>query len=164
MKYLALILLLLSGCGYQFAGGKMPGDFRTLYLPLAINTTAEPLLENALASPVTAVLARQQGIELVESEQAAEAVLLSTIKSYEVEPISYGSDDRITEFQAALTVRYELKQRETGRLIWQAELKHQQSYRAAADKNSQEDLEAAAIDSMAKNLADDLVYRLVTRF
>lgn len=164
MKILALVFLLLTGCGYQFVGGQLPGDSNSLYVPLAINETTEPLLENTLAGPVTAVLARQRGFQLLESEQEADAILSSVITEYTLKPISYGSDDRITEFQSTLKVHYALKQRQTGKLLWQSDFTQLASYRAATDKNAQEDLEAAAIETMVRTLADDLVYRLVTRF
>lgn len=164
MKLAALLLLLCAGCGYQFTGGRLPGDVRLLRLPLAVNQTSEPLLENVLAVPLTAVLARQQAVELVESEALSEAVLQATIIDYSVEPTSYDSNDRISVFTATLVVQFTLKQRSDGKLLWQGDLQRQETYRAAVDKNQQEDLESFAIETMAKNIADDLLYRLVTRF
>ncbi len=161
MKLAALLLLFFAGCGYQFAGGSLPADVRLLKLPLAVNMTTEPLLENILAVPLTAVLARQQAVELVES--GPEAVLQATITDYYVDPTSYDSNDRISVFRATLKVHFALK-RQDGKLLWQGDLQRQQTYRAAVDKNQQEDLESVAIESMARDIADDLLYRLVTRF
>ncbi|WP_020675825.1 LPS assembly lipoprotein LptE [Geopsychrobacter electrodiphilus] len=164
MKSLILLLLLLSGCGYQFSGGQLPGDIRLLYLPLAANRTAEPLLENKLAGPVTAVLARQKGVELVASESHADAVLNGTISRYSVIPISYDANDRISVLQATMVVRYQLVQQRDGKLLWQGDLMRQETYNAVVDKNAQEDLESIAIEMLAKNIADDLLSRLVNRF
>jgi len=164
MKLAVLLLLLFSGCGYQFTGGGLPGDVRLLNLPLAVNQTAEPLLENALAAPLTAVLARQKSIEVVESASRSEAVLQATITDYLVEPASYDSNDRISAFTATLIVHFTLTQQKDGKLLWQGDLQRQETYSAAVDKNKQEDLEAIAIEAMAKNIADDLLYRLVARF
>ena len=164
MKLTVLLLLFVAGCGYQFAGGKLPGDVQYLSLPIAINKTAEPLLENVLSAPLSAVLARQQHIELVESDELAEAVLQATITDYTVVPISYSSNDRISAFNASLTINFTLRRQVDGKLIWQGTLQRQTTYSAAADKNLQEDLESIAIESMAKDIADDLIYRLVTRF
>lgn len=164
MKTLLALLILLAGCGYQFGGGQLPGEVSRLYLPLATNLTTEPLLENLLAPPVTAVLARQQGVIMVESRAASEATLQGVISSYAVEPLSYDSNDRISEYQITLKVHYELKKSTTGRLLWQGEFSRQQSYRAAIDKNQQEDLESQAQEAIMDDLADDLLNRLVTRF
>ena len=164
MRLAALLLLLLSGCGYQFSGGTLPGDVNLLRLPLATNQTSEPLLETFLAAPLTAVLARQRGVEIVESVSVADAVLQATITEYFVEPISYDSNDRISVFRATIKVHFALQQRSDGRLLWQGDFERQESYPAAVDKNQQEDLESTAIESMSKAVADDLIYRLVTRF
>jgi len=164
MKWLFVALLGLAGCGYQFSGGRLPGDMRLLYLPLAINRTAEPLLENMLSGPVTAVLARQQGLELVSSEKHADAVLYGTIVSYSVVPISYDSNDRISVLQATMAVHYKLVQQPNGKLLWQGDLQRQENYSAVADKNKQEDLESVAIEAIVQNIVDDLLSRLVTRF
>ncbi len=158
-----LLILALSGCGYHVVGGQLPGNVRYLYVPLAINTTTEPLLETALAGPVTAVLARQQGVELTAAKEQAEAVLEATITRYEVAPTSYDANDRISVLQATLLVHFALKLN-SGKLLWQGDLMRQGSYRAAVDKNQQEDLEALAIEALAGNIADDLLSRLVTRF
>lgn len=164
MRLTALLFLLFTGCGYQFGGGRLPGDVRLLYFPLAINTTAEPFIENQLAGPVTAVLARQREIQLVESLVQAEALLQATVTRYGVKPLSYDSNDRISEFLATLQVHFRLTRQSNGRLLWQGDLLRQESYRAAVDKNQQEDLELGALDRMVKNIADDLAYQLVTRF
>jgi outer membrane lipopolysaccharide assembly protein LptE/RlpB len=164
MRLAALLLLFVAGCGYQFAGGRLPGDVRLLKMPLAVNRTAEPLLENVLAAPLTAVLARQQGVELVESESDSEAVLQALISDYYVEPLAYDSNDRISSYRATMLVSFTLKQRPDGKLLWQGDLRRQATYSAAVDKNQQEDFESMAIESMAKDIADDLLNRLVNRF
>ncbi len=159
-----LLLLILTGCGYQFAEGQLPNGIERLYLPMAVNSTTEPLLENLLSGPLTAVLARQKRVELVESAAQADAVLQTSFSHYSVEPVSYDSNDRISSFQASLKVHFALKSASDGRLIMQGDLERQESYTASVDKNQQEDLEAAALETMVKNIADDLIFRLVSRF
>lgn len=164
MRLATLLLVLVAGCGYQFAGGRLPGDVRLLALPLAVNETTEPLLENVLAAPLTAVLARQQAVELVASEAVSEAVLQAIITDYAVEPASYDSNDRISVFRATLKVHFSLKRQVDSKLLWQGDLQRQETYRAVVDKNRQEDLESIAIESMTRDIADDLLYRLLSRF
>ncbi|MCF6179846.1 MAG: hypothetical protein L3J63_10730, partial [Geopsychrobacter sp.] len=70
-----LLVLLIAGCGYQFSGGELPGNVQRLYIPLARNQTAEPLIENILALPVIAVFARQKGVDIVKDPAHADAIL-----------------------------------------------------------------------------------------
>lgn len=164
MRLTVLLFLLFAGCGYHFSGGSLPEGIRLLNLPLAVNKTSEPLLENVLAAPLTAVLARQKAIELVESEAGSEAVLQATITDYHADPTSYDSNDRISVYTATIVVHFSLKRQKDGKIIWQGELQRQETYVAAIDKNQQEDLESIVIESMVNNIADDLLYRLITRF
>ena len=164
MRLTVLLFLLFAGCGYHLSGGSLPEDVRLLNVPLAVNKTSEPLLENVLAAPLTAVLARQKAVELVESASGSEAVLQAIITDYNVEPTSYDSNDRISVYTATIVVHFSLSQQKDGKILWQGELQRQETYVAAVDKNQQEDLESVAIESMAKNIADDLLYLLITRF
>lgn len=164
MRIALLFVLLIAGCGYQFSGGELPGNVQRLYVPLARNLTAEPLIENILALPVTAVLARQKGVDIVEDPTRADAILQAVITKYSVEPLSYNSTDRISVLYATLVVSFSLVDSSDGRLLWQGTIERLESYQAAVDKNQQEDFESVAIETMAKNIADDLISRLVTKF
>jgi outer membrane lipopolysaccharide assembly protein LptE/RlpB len=164
MRLVVLLVLLVSGCGYQLAGGRLPGDLGRLYVSLAANRTTEPLLETKLARPVTAVLGRQKGFRLVATAEQADALLNGTIVTYSVVPISFDANDRISVLQISMLVRYQLLQQADGKLLWQGDLQRSETYSAVADKNRQEDLESLALEALAKNIADDLLSRLITRF
>lgn len=164
MRALILFLLLLAGCGYHWSDGNLPGQVRDLYLEQPFNSTRKPLLENFLTRPLAVKLGRQQGIILHNRVQEAEAVLRSEIVGYRVEPLSYAGNDRISTYQATLTIRFTLKRQADGVLLWQGQLERHETYAAVVDKNRQEDLEAIAQQSLAEDIADDLLQRLVMEF
>lgn len=159
-----LLLLMVAGCGYQFGAGSLPGEVRHLYLAQATNHTLEPLLENYLGRPLTAALARQPQVSISNTPEAAEAILNADITAYRLQPLSYDSSDRISEYQATMVVRFSLRRTSDEQLLWQGELQRQESYNAASDKNYQEDLEVVAQQALAEDIASDLLHRLITRF
>jgi len=168
MKPLALLCLLLSlcACGYHFPGksGSLPGDVKTLYIPLFVNRTAEPQLENRLTSVVSEVFARNEHISQVESPKLAEAVLEGEISAYRSQPLSYDKNDNISKYRSTMEVTAKLRQVSDGRLLWQGNLNWEGDYVAADDKAVQEDLEQAAIEEITRRLAEELFYRMLDNF
>ena len=161
-----LMLLTLVGCGYHFPGksGSLPGGVQSLYIPLFVNRTAKPQLENKLSSRVSEVFARNGNISLVEQRSQAEAVLEGVISSYNSRAISYDQNDDISEYRATVTVEAKLRQVEDGHLLWSGIVTWDENYIAADDKGTQSDLEDEAIDEIGLRLSEELLYRLLDDF
>jgi len=168
MRCLAALCLLLglTACGYHFYGqtGALPGGVRSIYIPLFINKTAEPQLENRLSSVVSEVFARNEKLSQVESADRAKAVLEGVISSYHSTPLSYDKHDNISEYRSTMVVDAKLRQVSDGRLLWQGSVTWHADYIAAADKALQEDLEQVAINEINRRLAEELFYRLLENF
>lgn len=168
MKFLAALCLLLgvSACGYHFPGqtGTLPGGVKNIYIPLFVNKTSEPQLENRLSSVVSEVFARNGKISQVESAKQAEAVLEGVISSYRTTPLSYDKFDNISEYRSTMVVDAKLRRVSDGRLLWQGSVTWYADYVAAADKTIQGDLEKDAIDEINRRLAEELFYRLLDNF
>jgi outer membrane lipopolysaccharide assembly protein LptE/RlpB len=160
------LLLLIAGCGYHFSGkgGALPGGVQRLHIPLFVNQTAKPQLENRLSSRVSEVFARNGNISLVEQHSQAEAVLEGTIISYAARPLSYNQKDAISEYRATMTVEVKLRQVKDGRLLWSGTSSWYENYSAASDKGLQYDRENDAITEINLRLSEELLYRLLDDF
>lgn len=163
---LFLLVLLLFGCGYHFPGqgGALPGSVQTLLVPLFINQTAEPQLENDLTNRVSERLARHKQVTVVEQRERADARLQGTIGHYSSRAIAYDSNDDISEYQATMVLNVKLLSLSADEVLWQNSLSWQVEYAAANDKALQQDLEQAAIEELNKRLADELLFRLLDDF
>jgi len=168
MRFFLVFILLSSllGCGYHFPGqsGALPEGVEKLYVPLFINKTAEPQLENKMTSRVSEVFSRNNKISQVEKSEYAEAVLLGTIRDYETRAVSYGSNDNIGEYRSTMVVDVVLQQADTERSLWQGNVSWSDEYSASDDKNLQEDLEQQAIDEITLRLAEEILYQLLDDF
>jgi outer membrane lipopolysaccharide assembly protein LptE/RlpB len=159
---LLLFCLLAAGCGYQLSGGQLPAGIKSLYLPLAENTTREPKLENILAAPLTRVLARQRHLQLLtDANASADAVLRSRILSYWIQPAAYDANDRISEYLLTIKLEFSLYHQAEGRLLWQERFERAETYQAPPNKNQQEILRQQAQVVLLQKVADDLIYRLL---
>ncbi len=163
---LLTLLTLLGGCGYHFPGqgGALPAGVEKLYVPLFINKTTEPQLENYLSSRVSEVFSRNKQVSLVESPNDADAVLEGVIRSYSSRALSYNQNDNISEYRSTMVVDASLRQVGTEQLLWQGSVSWQNQYAAADDKALQQDLERQAIDEITLRLAEDLLYKMLDDF
>jgi outer membrane lipopolysaccharide assembly protein LptE/RlpB len=162
----ALLVLALFGCGYSFNGGQdaLPGQVERLYLPLFVNQTTEPRLENQLSRDISEVFGRRPDISQVESVLQAEAILEGIIVDYSIRALSYDDKDNIVEYRALMTVEAKLRQVADGRLLWQGQVSWDDEYNAADDKSLQEDLERDAIEEISLRIAEELLSRLYDNF
>lgn len=165
-RLLLLLLLVLTGCGYHFSGqgGELPGGGKKLYLPLFVNRTAEPRLENRLASDLSLVFARNSAIAQVEQRELAEAVLEGVISSYSTRAVSYDRNDDISEYRATMSVDVKLRAVADGRLLWQGTVSWSDEYLAADDKNLQADYEREAKEEISMRVAEEILSRLMDDF
>lgn len=164
---LLVVILCLSGCGYYFPGqgGTVPGQVNSIYIPLFVNRTAEPQLENRLTNKVSEVFSRRKSLSQVERPDLAEAILKGKIESYRSRPLAYDSQDNISEYRATMQVSAELlggSEQQT--VLWQAAETWSVDYLAADDKTRQEDLEDLAIEELSLRLAENLFYKFLDDF
>jgi hypothetical protein len=168
MRALAVVFLLITllGCGYQVPGkdASLPGGVQKLYLPLFVNRTAEPRLENLLGNRVSEVFARNASISQVEKRERAEAVLEGIISSYTNQALAYDKNDDISEYRATMVIDVALRQVADGRLLWQGKLSWSSEYLAEDDKTLQDNLEANATEEIGLRLAEELLSRLQDDF
>jgi len=169
MKLSALLILLcccLSGCGYHFSGGSgvLPAEIEKLYVPLFVNLTAEPQLEQRLTTRVSEVFSRNSEIIQVEKIQFADAVLLGTINDYHSQALAYDRNDAIGMYRATMSVNVFLRKIDTKETVWEKNVRWSQEYRAEEDKGAQEDFERQAIEEVSLRLAEEIYYQLFDAF
>ncbi len=166
-RWCLFLLLLLSACGYHVPGrgGGLPGGIERVYVEPFVNQTSEPQLENRLTNDISAVLARNTAISLVESDTAAQAILRGTLLRYRSRALSYDKNDDISEYRATLVITAELKQPAPERnLLWRRTLNWSVDYAAADAKQLQEDLESLAQEELSQRLAEELYFQLLDDF
>ncbi|MEE4253166.1 MAG: LptE family protein [Desulfuromusa sp.] len=169
MRFFSLFIILffcLVGCGYHFPGqgGALPGGVEKIYIPLFVNKTAEPQLENKLTSRISEVFSRNSKISQVEKKESAEAILEGTIRAYKSRALSYDPNDDIGEYRATMIVDVVLRKPDSEEFLWKRAVTWSEEYSSAADKNNQYSLEKVAIDEITLRLAEEILYQLLDDF
>lgn len=161
-----LLVLSLFGCGYHLQGkdDTLPAGVRYVHVAILHNATYEPFLENAVTGALLDRLIRSPGVELVNDPDRADALLTGTVAHYDTKSLSYDGRDRIAEYRARMTVEVALRQADNAQVLWKGRSSWTEDYVASTDKALEDDREKAAIEEIARRLADDIYSRMVDDF
>ena len=119
---LLLLLPLLSGCWYGFAGGGLPDHVRTVAIIPFDNLTTSPDLQIELAEALEDGVQRWLHLRPAPEERA-DAVIRGTLRRFETDiPISLSADrDQISSGRrrVELAVDIAIVDQTTGRTLWE---------------------------------------------
>lgn len=118
LAVLAIPLFLLNGCvGYKL-GSMLPADIKTVYIPMFVNKTTEPMIEiDATDAAIREI--QQDGSLRVVNEEEADAVLEVTLTSYTLSPLAYDktAKTKADEYRMTLVASVVLKRRATDEVV-----------------------------------------------
>ena len=119
----ALLLLLGSGCGYQFAGkGEgFPKDVKTVFVETLVNRSREVGIESELSSALRSELRQRGQLQVVDSPERADAVLTGVVRSFDSRVVAVNREDEVLQFEMALVVDMNLRRRSPDELLWRTQ-------------------------------------------
>ena len=149
---LFLLVSLPGGCGYYFPH-VYAGPERTIYLPDWKNRTQELGLDAKIYHSLSRWFQKSPGISITKQKDKADLILAGEIMSIDLPSISYGPNYRTKAIKVTLQVRYILKDRKSGKVLWEVG-KETWTEATSSGSGSAVDLdnEAAAL----KQIIDDL--------
>jgi outer membrane lipopolysaccharide assembly protein LptE/RlpB len=165
--FVFLVVIVLSGCGYHTPGASdnwVGGDARSVNIQLFINQTGQPYLDNYMTDALVSELSRSRFLTITENPELADLLLVGEVKHFSSYAISYGSNDRITDYRATMTVAARLVRSGSSEVLWQENLQRSEDYLATLDKNLQESGERLAAIQVAQRLAEDINAHLLNSF
>lgn len=163
---LVLLLLLLSGCGYQFErpAGTWQGTAPLLYVELLDNRTTRAFLENEATTQVVERFGRSRRFQVTEDPARAQLVLGGRLDSYGTTAVAYNQADDILVYRAQLTAAVALSRQDNGKILWKGQLTETEEFSASNDRALQQVNEKGAIRRLCQLLADDLFARVSDDF
>ena len=151
-----------AGCtqlGYNL-GSMLPPEIETVYIPVFVNETDEPLLE------VEATRAAQEAIQVdgslkIANEADADAVLRVNLIEYKIVPIAFREDKATAadEYRIYLTAGFAMTRKETEEVLAQSSrVLGESTFLLEGDLTSSKKL---ALPEAADDLAHDIVEQIV---
>ncbi|MBW2186166.1 MAG: hypothetical protein JRG71_07130 [Deltaproteobacteria bacterium] len=161
-----VVLTLLSGCGYHLPGRgeSLPDDIQSIVVVPFTNKTTEPFIENQLTNEVRDQFSRRRTLDVVASEEQADAVMSGVITSYRSHSVTYDENDDITEYRVTMTVDAKLVRTNGEDVIWQGVVSWHEEFFASDDRAEQDYHESEVQDDVSRRLAQELYNRLTDNF
>jgi hypothetical protein len=119
--FLLLFLACLSGCvGYRL-GSTLPPDVKKVYVPLFLNKSREPLIENDATAATIAELQKDGTLKVVNAENA-DVILECTLTAVSLNPLRYDRTDvtKPNEYRITLAASFTLKRIGSQELLCEA--------------------------------------------
>lgn len=118
---LALTILALGGCGYQFSGkgDAFPKDVQTIFIEPFVNRSRDVGLEGEIATALKSEFRRQGQLRVVDRLDQADAILSGVVRSFDQRVVSVNREDEAFQYEASLLVDMRLRRRNPDELLWE---------------------------------------------
>lgn len=113
---LALLTLLVAGCGYSFTPGKVREGLDTVGVAYFENRSTEPDVEVPLTEAILRGLIEDRRLRIAD-EAVADAVLYGVIRRYEFNESFFGADRQAEEYRVDIEVEVQMVDRRSGETI-----------------------------------------------
>jgi hypothetical protein len=110
---LLLASLLLTGCGYRFAG-----EEESVFVDTFTNKTGEAYAENIFRSAFISRFVQEGRFKLARSRGEADLICRGTVRSLQAAPLAYKATNLSAEDRITVTLEISFDERESGRVIW----------------------------------------------
>ena len=161
-----VLLLALSACGYNFRGqvNNLPGDVRTVAIPVFANHTGEVRIESIITDQVIFQFTRSQQLRVVSLGQA-DAVLRGSIDQVTIEDVAYTTAETSRQRRITITINAKLVRTSDGSVLWQdPRLRQRRTYNVGDNPQANEQAKQEAIVELAQDLAETLHDRVFENF
>ncbi|MCX7982505.1 MAG: LPS assembly lipoprotein LptE [Syntrophales bacterium] len=160
------VLAIIVGCGYQFGTGEVNSKdvVLSIYVAPFENRTREAYLHNFLRNALVDWFIKATRFRVVTREEEADLTLEGKIRLMHTLPVSYRSGNLAAEEKVHVSMEVTLKDRRTGRIIWEEKnMTGEQEY-SVADPNRREDSRRAALIKLAHDLGERIYRPATTKF
>jgi hypothetical protein len=114
-----LLILLLAGCGYHFAGGGSAYPaIRSVFVDTFTNRTSEANADSIFRSAFNSYIVQRGHFKLAPSREAADAVFRGTILNLQASPLAYKATNLSAEDRLTVTLELFLEETESGKVLW----------------------------------------------
>lgn len=156
--------LLALACGYRMTGqGTRLGDkVKTISIPIFENDSKEPDIELTVSRAVVNRFVRDGRLSVTGN--GADCTLTGTVKSLTLQPVSYDSLNRVSQYRALLTVKIHFEDRISHATRMDREIQVQWDYSVGASILTAEAAKRQAINEAGNYLGDRLIELILEGF
>jgi hypothetical protein len=159
-----ILVIVLTGCGYEFGNSAKPGAAYGLVLavPVFHNDTFEPVVDRRVTEMVRRQFLQADGLTLVNNVSAAPLVLLGRVSGYGLQTMSFRPGQ--LEYRVVLIATVSMKDTGTQRILWQEIYTTSADFFLTADLAINRSRQDRATDEAAQMMAENIVSRVLEEY
>jgi len=167
LKYLALALLGLTGCGYHVQGHEdlLPKTMHIIYIPAWNNATVKYKLTDSLPQDIAREFIARTRYEVVTKPDNADATLTGTVVRFTANPAIFDpvtSRATVVEVEVAMSVKLIEK---GGKVLWEnGYLTFKQRYEISTFATTYFDESGPALTRLSREAARSVVSAILSNF
>lgn len=169
MKHaLALIPVLLAGCGYHVVGHTdlLPKTINTICIPAFSNVTTNYKLSDELPEAIAREFISRTRYKVVSDPNTADAILRGTVVNYIHYPtVADPATGRAAEVDLRVYMRVDLVERATGKVLFtRPNMEVRERYEISVDPRKYFEESDAALQRASKDVAQQVVTAILSNF
>lgn len=161
-----LFLLIISSCGYHFAGmtSELPSHIKGIAIPILVNGTTEPLIEITVTNKIIQTFIADGRLRVLDSSKA-DAVLKGRITAFSLTTLSFDKNNSVLEYRVTIQCELTFEDVKDRKIIWKDSAVSQSAdYKVSSNVSATKAAKDRAIEEASKRLATDLVTRIFEGF
>ncbi len=159
----AALILLLASCGYSLRGN-LPGHIQTVAVPIFVNKTQQPAVENLLTRAVVDAFVTSGRLKVVGPEEA-DSILEGEIVAYRVDSLSFDPQANVREYRLAVTLNLQFRDVKKNVMLWRQEgVQEKADFRVSGQVAATISHEESALRAAAVDIGRAIVNLAVDRF
>ncbi len=163
IPFLLIGLFLLASCGYHNPY-VYSGPDRNLYITTWPNRTNELLLDAKIYQSLVRWFQKSGQIKIIKEKEGAQLILAGEIISIDLPSLSYGTGNNATEVKVLLTVRYIVKDIESGNIILEVgQETWTEEYAVGASSTESADNERKALAIIIDDMSEKIYLKTLTK-
>jgi hypothetical protein len=121
LSSLLMLAVLSTGCASYQLGSMLPDDIKTVYVPIFVNKTSEPMIETEATQAAIRELQMDGSLKVVSAREEADTLLAVTLTDYRLTPLRYERELNTTanQYRLTLTAQVVLTRRTTDKVVSQ---------------------------------------------
>ncbi len=112
------VVLAAGGCGYSLRPS-LPGNIKTVHIPVLENKTQEPGIEDFITQALTQALVTSGVARIARSAEEADATLEGSIVEYSLTSLAFDRSANATQYRLQIGLALALRDRRSGKVVWQ---------------------------------------------
>ena len=163
--FITLAAILTAGCGYHLVGygSSLPNHIKTIAIPTFKNSSIEPNIHRDVTDSIRRAFISDGRLKLIDARRA-DLIIKGTLIKYQLQPVSFSTQDTVDEYIIRLGVQIEAYDRIKKKLLFKQEFNPQWDYRVTSSVVDSESARNTALIQSYNDLADQLVSIIIDQF